>query len=117
MLFRYIYLLVWEGPLYLLGGRVGQTLKEVPAQENLRKKYHTKRAMKTKSEGNLLPRKVAQPPLLQNFLMKKKYIYPITKTNLKKFSPCRMWRGGLRNYEDYDLRFTFYNTEDITYVC
>lgn len=67
MLFRYIYLLVWEGPLYLLGGRVGQTLKEVPAQENLRKKYRTKRAMKTKS--------VAQAPLLQNFLMEKKKIY------------------------------------------
>lgn len=90
MLFRYIYLLVWEGPLYLLGG-VGQTLKEVPAQENLRKKYRTKRAMKTKLEENLLPRKVAQPLLLQNFLMKKKNIYPITKTNLKKFSPCRKW--------------------------
>lgn len=93
MLFRYIYLLVWEGPLYLLGGGggVGQTLKEVPAQENLRKKYRTKRAMKTKLEENLLPRKVAQPLLLQNFLMKNKNIYPITKTNLKKFSPCRKW--------------------------
>lgn len=89
MLFRYIYLLVWEGPLYLLGGRVGQTLKEVPAQENLRKKYRTKRAMKTKSEENLLPRKVAQPPLLQNFLMKKKIYISNNKNKFKEIQPMQ----------------------------
>lgn len=83
----FIYLCGRDHYIYW-GGGVGQTLKEVPAQENLRKKYRTKRAMKTKLEENLLPRKVAQPLLLQNFLMKKKYISN-NKNKFKEIQPMQ----------------------------